>query len=150
LVIDAIALDASPLGRLVHPRLNTDILAWVDEALDAGIAIYLPEIIDYEVRRGLLAAGMTRSVQRLDEFKQALDYLPLTTPVMLEAADLWAQARRRGQGAADPKALDGDVILAAQARHIGATVVTENVGHLSRFVKAYDWRHTPVSELTGD
>lgn len=147
-MIEAIALDASPLGRLVHPRLNTAITAWVDEILEAGITVYISEITDYEVRRGLLAANMTRSVRRLDEFKQVLEYLPLTTPVMLEAATLWAQARQQGQGVADPKELDGDVILAAQARQVGATVITENVGHLSLFVAAYDWRDTPVNDLT--
>jgi len=35
--------------------------------------------------------------------------------------------------------LDGDVILAAQAEAAGATVVTENVSHLDRFVAAADW-----------
>jgi len=147
-VIEAIALDASPLGRLVHPRLNTDISAWIDEVLDAGIIVYIPEIIDYEVRRGLLAAGMTRSVRRLDEFKQALEYLPLETSVMLEAADLWAQARRQGRSVADPKELDGDVILAAQALQADAVVITENMGHLAQFVEAYDWQDTPVIKLT--
>lgn len=115
-MIEAIALDASPLGRLVHPRLNTDISAWIDDVLETGITIYIPEIIDYEVRRGLLASGMTRSVRRLDEFQQVLEYLPLATSAMLQAAGLWAQARQRGQSVSDPKELDGDVILAARAR----------------------------------
>jgi len=35
-----------------------------------------------------------------------------------------------------PKALDADVILAAQALQIGGFVATENVGHLSLFVEA--------------
>jgi len=142
-----IALDASPIGRLVHPRLNKDISAWLDEALRAGFTIYLPEITDYEVRRGLLAAGLTRSITRLDQFKQALEYLPIATPVMLEAATLWAQARKRGQSVADPKELDGDVILAAQARQVDAIVITENVGRLAQFVTAFDWRTTTVAEL---
>ncbi len=108
--------------------------------LAAGITIYLPEIIDYEVRRGLLAANMTRSVRRLDQLKVVLTYLPLTTTVMLEAAVLWAQARQQGQSVADPKELDSDVILAAQARQVNAIVATENVGHLAVFVQARSWR----------
>ena len=90
---------------------------------------------------------MTRSVRRLDEFKEALEYLPLSTSIILDAANLWAQARQLGQGVADPKELDGDVILAAQARQIGAIVITENVGHLAQFVRAYDWRTTSVEKL---
>ena len=144
-MIEAVALDSGPLGRLVHPRLNTEISDWVDGTLDAGVAVYLPEIVDYEVRRGLLAAGMTRSLIRLDQLKQALLYLPLTTNVMMEAADLWAQARKGGFSVADHRELDGDVILAAQARQAGALVVTENIGHLGHFVDARDWRTLDLS-----
>jgi hypothetical protein len=55
-VIKPIALDSGPLGALAHPRRNIDIAAWLDGVLAAGVVVYLPEIIDYEVRRGLLAA----------------------------------------------------------------------------------------------
>jgi len=41
---------------------------------------------------------------------------------------------------ADPKELDGDVILAAQALQVGGAIVTENVGHLAQFVEAKSWR----------
>lgn len=145
-MIEVIALDSGPLGRLVHPRLNARISDWLDVALAAGVTVYIPEIIDYEVRRGLLAAGMTRSIRRLDELKQVLFYLPLNTATMQDAADLWAMARRQGKSVADPKELDGDVILAAQARQVGAVVITENVGHLSIFVDARDWQKTSVTD----
>lgn len=145
-MIKLIALDSGPLGALAHPRRNIDIAAWLDRVLAAGGIVYLPEIIDYEVRRGLLAANMTRSVRRLDQLKAVLTYLPLTTTTMLEAAHLWAQARQRGQSVADPKELDGDVILAAQARQVGAMVATENVGHLALFVEAKSWRAIAVEE----
>ena len=65
--------------------------------------------------------------------------MPLTTETMLKAAELWADARRRGVPTADPKELDGDAILAAQAIQVGAVVATDNVGHLSRFVDARNW-----------
>ena len=96
--------------------------------------------------RGLVRAGLLPSVHRLDELKQVLEYAPIRTEAMLLAARLWAEARQAGQPTADPKALDGDVILAAQARLFneaidGAVVVaTTNVAHLSRFVPAADWQ----------
>ena len=71
-MIKPVALDSGPLGALAHPRRNTDIAAWLDRVLAAGGIVYLPEIIDYEVRRGLLAANMTRSVRRLDQLKAVL------------------------------------------------------------------------------
>ncbi len=55
---------------------------------------------------------------------------------MLKAAELWALARNRGTPTADPKALDADVILAAQTLQINGSVATENVEHLSLFVDA--------------
>ena len=48
----------------------------------------------------------------------------------------------------DPQALDCDVILAAQALAMDATVVTDNVGHLALFVEAKSWRDVPVAEDT--
>jgi len=67
------------------------------------------------VRRNLLLSELTKSVSRLDQLRQLLAYQPITTETMLRAAELWANARKRGKPTADPKELDGDVILAAQA-----------------------------------
>ncbi len=84
-------------------------------------------------------------MRRLDQLKAVLPYAKITTEVMLKAAELWAEARRSGQPTSDPKALDGDVILAAQALLAGeggdeVVVATTNVGHLVRFVSAKDWQ----------
>lgn len=64
---------------------------------------------------------------------------------MLQAATFWVEIRRSGQPTADPKALDGDVILAAQAHLLQdettqVIVATTNVAHLSRLVTALDWQ----------
>ncbi len=78
------------------------------------------------------------------KLKAALPCLPLTTAMMLRAARLWAQARRRGHPTADPKELDCDVILAAQASDANAVVVTDNIGHLSLFVEAKSRRDIAI------
>jgi predicted nucleic acid-binding protein len=139
-----ILLDSSPLGRIAHPRPSPEIAVWFQKILDAGAQVIIPEIADYEVRRSLLLAGLQKSIGRLDALKSLLTYLPLNTDVMLKAAELWAEARRVGLPTADPKALDGDVILAAQALSIGAMIATENVDHLSRFVEAKHWRDITI------
>lgn len=138
-MISVVILDAGPLGQLAHPRPHPEIAEWLERLLRSGAAIILPEIADYELRRNLLLEGLIESVARLDQLKIALTYLPLTTEVMLQAAELWADARKRGKPTADPRELDCDVILAAQALQAGAIVATENVGHLSLFVEAKSW-----------
>ena len=125
---------------LAHPKPNRDIAQWADRVLRAGATIIVPEISDFEVRRSLLLEELAPSVQRLDDLKANLEYRPLTTRVMLRAAELWAQVRKRGGPTADRHALDGDVILAAQAEAADAVVVTETPKHLDRLVTTVNWR----------
>jgi predicted nucleic acid-binding protein len=135
-----VLLDTGPLGRLAHPKPKADILAWSAGLIAAGDTLIVPEVADYELRRNLILTGLHASVAELDRLKAALLYVPISTPIMLKAAELWADARRSGHPTADPRELGCDVILAAQALDAGAIVATENVGHLSRYGTAQDWR----------
>ena len=59
---------------------------------------------------------------------------------------MWAESRQAKLPTADPKELDGDVILAAQGLLVGeggeeVVIATTNVGHLSRFVDAREWQN---------
>jgi len=133
---------------ITNPRASTaneECRRWLRALLMHSIRVVLPEIADYEVRRELLRARRRVGVQRLDRLNLTLEYLPMTTEAMRLAADFWAIARQQGRPTADDRALDGDVILAAQARTIASDrepviVATTNVSHLSRFVPAADWR----------
>ena len=139
-MIKPLLLDTGPLGKIAHPRPNPELLAWLVRMLRGPAKVIIPEITDFELRRNLLLEGLMESVRRLDELKAVLTYLPLSTRVMLRAAEFWARARKDGKPSADPKELDVDVILAAQAHEVRGIVVTENVGHLALFVEASDWR----------
>ena len=143
-----ILLDSGPLGMVTNPQAKGLPLAcqqWLKRLLARGERFAIPEIADYEVRRELLRAGLLKSVHRLDNLKQTLEYIPIQTEAMVLAAKLWAEARQTGQPTADAKALDGDIILSAQARLLTnetteVIVATTNVGHLSRFITASDWQ----------
>ncbi len=143
-----ILLDSGPLGMVTHPKatgVSHDCQQWLRLLLQRGEKVAIPEIADYEVRRELIRAGLVRSLRRLDDLKQTLGYIPIQTETMVLAARLWAEARQAGQPTADVKALDGDVILSAQARLLDnetteVIVATTNVGHLSRFINALDWQ----------
>ncbi|QGZ90516.1 nucleic acid-binding protein [Microcystis aeruginosa] len=143
-----ILLDSGRLGMVTNPKAKGLPLAcqqWLKTLLKRGERFAIPEIADYEVRRELLRANLLKSVRRLDHLTQTLEYIPIQTDTMLLAANLWAEVRKRGQPTADPKALDGDVILAAQAQILAnetaeVIIATTNVGHLSRFATALNWQ----------
>ncbi len=133
-------LDATPLGKIANPKIGIDISNWYQEMLVVGKEIIIAEIADYEVRRELTLRGLLKSINALDNLVILHTYLPLSTKTMRLASDLWADARKKGTPTADPKELDCDVVLAAQALSVNAIVVTENVGHLSRYVEAKHWK----------
>jgi predicted nucleic acid-binding protein len=142
-----ILLDSTPLGLLSRPERGATVLAiekWSREVLRAGHRLYIPEVIDYELRRELVRANKTAGLVKLDGLKTTLNYLPITTEAMLRAADLWAHSRRAGIPTGDPKKLDIDVILCAQALTLAVpsadlVIATINVSHISRFVSASEW-----------
>ena len=149
----AILLDTGVLGLVTHPSNSPEPASckrWFEARLQDGFRFYVPEIADYEPRRKLLHLDSKITLMRLDRLKSVIHYLPITTAAMLKAAELWAGARRSGLPTAPEAALDADVILAAQAAVLngagepeGALVVTDNVGHLDRFVAARRWRDIP-------
>jgi len=142
-------LDTGILGKFCHPnqQQNRPVADWLHGLLLSGresIQVFVPEIADYELRRKLLhlidkRQADAKSILRLDDLGRLLDYLPLDTETMRCAAELWAAARGKGQSTAGTEAIDGDVILAAQAILIDGTIVTTNRKHLSRFVATKEW-----------
>lgn len=141
-------LDTGPLELVSHPNAaikNKQAAQWLRGLLAADVAVLVPEIADYELRRELLRAGKARSVAVLDRYKASLGYVPLTTEAMLLAARFWATARQKGKPTAPDLALDADMILAAQAEVLRSggddvVIATTNEGHLSRFVPAQAWQ----------
>ena len=110
-----------------------------------GAQFAVPEIADFEVRRELLRMKHVRGLRRLAAIlgSPSVDVLALTTPAIRLAAEYWAQARQQGRPTADPRELDCDVVLAAQARIAFGSgndfiVATTNVRHLSLVVPAAD------------
>jgi len=151
----AIVLDSEPLGLVTQRQgvAKAELCrTWLESHLVNGDEIVVPEIIDYEVRRELLRAGKTESLDRLDKLAASgrVTFLTLRSADLRLAAELWARARVQGKPTAPDPALDVDVILAAQALNhgggdgsasAGLVVATGNVGHLSRFLKADLWQN---------
>jgi len=145
-----LVLDTMIVSALCTPKAadHQRIAQWLRDLLTlsgSSVGIVLPEVVDYEVRRGLLhiakrsGVGTTKALSKLDALGASCKYLPLSTPTMKRAADLWADAQIRGRPTGGPDTFDGDPILAAQALEVGGTVVTENVRHLAQFVPVRQW-----------
>jgi predicted nucleic acid-binding protein len=147
-----IVLDSEVLGMVSNPhpqkQQTIDCNRWLEMALLAGHTVCLPEIIDYEQRRVFLHQNWKESIDKLDALKQYLEFLPITTDVMLLAARFWADARKNDPHAPQKpqnQRLDIDMILAAQARvNISyahkVIIATANLKDIQPFADAREWR----------
>jgi predicted nucleic acid-binding protein len=130
---------------LTNPKLppaTVAILIWAKNMRVAGHRFIIPAIADYEVRRELERAQKPASITELNTWHD--EYLPLSDSALRLASRLWAQARNAGTSTADPKELDGDVLIAAQAVDLGLPasdfiIATTNPAHLSQFARCELW-----------
>jgi len=149
-MIKVIILDSGPLGLLVQRKgvIPADQCRdWFKNHLARGLRFVIPEIADYEVRRELIRISKFAAISDLDSLEVVPGaYAPLTTIAIRLAANLWAQARTGGFPTADPRELDADVLIAAQALSLGIVpadlvVATSNPSHISRFAPADLWQN---------
>jgi hypothetical protein len=134
-------IDSGVLGLLGNPN----------SLLSQGVYICSSEICDFEVRRSLVLASQKNteinSIQNLDELREIIDFLPISSALLKQAAYLWASARSQGIPTADDKSLDADMIICTQWQMLKAefpgryiVIATTNVKHLSRFSESKVWR----------
>ncbi len=144
-----LVLDTGVLGCLCHPRRHRDVRSWFRHAVREH-AFLVSEVADYELRRELLRIGAAASVARLDELGRELPYLQVSTALWRRAAAHWASVRNTGAITAPPEALDGDVLIAAQAIEEDSAVVTTNPRHfVALSVPAFEWHTVPLAEGAG-
>ena len=88
---------------------------WAYQMFNRGCTIKIPDICEYEIRRGLLFAKsknpdlITKKIKRLDSWLDIFDNLSLTREVLLEAADKWAFLQKQGKIRA--KGVDVDILV---------------------------------------
>ena len=146
-------IDSGLLGKLCNPNSSAEVDAirdWLYSLLAKGIFVVSNHICDYEVRRSLVLESLRKpninSIQDLNNLQDLITFLPLSSEVMKEAANIWAEARIQGMPTADDLSLDVDVIICAQYKLLAEeypgryiVIATTNVGHLSRFSEAKEW-----------
>lgn len=145
---DIILLDTGIIGLVTNPIATPEGAAcneWLQQKLSVEVRVLVPEICDYEHRRGLLRVGKMKDLAKLNALEAAVGFDPITSEIMRQAAEFWAQARKKGYSTADDKALDGDMILCAHAEVLSrqghrVVIATTNVKHLSLFTDARLWK----------
>lgn len=149
-------MDSGPLNEIIKPQPSTDVIRWLRFIDKNRIAVRVPEIIDYELRREIVLQYLvgkndsSKSINRLNKYRKTERFIPINPSVTLtDACEIWAELRYIGQGTSDVKNIDVDVILAAQALSMKkdfdeVIIVTGNLSDICRFcyldIKVWDWK----------
>ena len=108
----------------------------VQTAIADDRRVYLAQPVHYEVLRGLLKAGATRKLSIFEQvFAPQLDWLLLTDADWRLAAQLWADATRKGKQLSDL-----DYLIAALAVRLDAVIVSDDNDFDALPVKRENWR----------
>ena len=127
-------LDTDTLSYIL--RRNPAALEKMRQATEQQAELYLCPVVYYEVHRGLLYRDAKRQHERFEKLAAALRWMDFDRKMWEAAAFFWAEMRRKGHGLKS----DADILIAAYARILGATVVTHNTADFAPLnVAVTDW-----------
>jgi hypothetical protein len=156
-----VILDSGILSLLASPIQNSpeseeseifQCTRWLEYLLAKGVLVVTSEISDYEVRRELIRIK-SEGITKLDNLRDLIYFLPITTEVTQKAAKFWAEARQNHIKTSEDKNIDADMIITAQwsiltEEYPGRAVLiaTKNLKHLKIFAKdnAQEWRNIKI------
>lgn len=118
-------LDTNVASELI--RNPTGLVAQRVRA--AGSAICISVIVAAELRYGCAKKGSPRLLRRVEEFLKEVPVLPFDVPADSAYGDMRAELEAVGRPIGS-----NDLLIAAHAKTLGATVVTANVGEFRRIL----------------
>ena len=127
-------LDSNVVSQLVR-RPEGDLARRV-AALEAG-SFAVSVIVTAELRYGAHRRGSARLTRQLEAVLSAIDVLPLEEPGDRHYGAIRADLERVGRPIGH-----NDLLIAAHARALGATLVTNNLGEIRRVpdLAVEDWQ----------
>lgn len=127
-------LDTNVVSALIR-RPHSEFAAHVAALPRGSYAISV--IVASELRYGAAKRGSARLTERIEAVLQALDVLPLAEPVDRHYGEIRSGMEKAGQ----PIGLN-DLLIAAHARALDATLVTSNVREFRRVpgLTVEDWQ----------
>ena len=127
-------LDTNAVSHMIR-RPESDLARRVAALEEGDFAISV--IVAAELRYGVERRGSVRLMRQLEAVLAAIDVLPLEEP----AARHYGAIRSALEGIGRPIGRN-DLLIAAHARALGATLVTNNVGEFQRVpdLAVEDWQ----------
>lgn len=131
-------LDTDILSELLK-RKDEKVLQAAQRYLAQHRRVACSAMTVYEIVRGMQANKASRQLTEFLGMVNTSDIFPITMPVLMRAADLWAQGRNAGL-----PHHDADLIIAATALEERRILVTGNTSHYSWItgLQLADWRTT--------
>lgn len=124
----SVLLDTDTLSEIMkgkHPALTQQSRQYLEAHGHFTFSI----MTRYEILRGLKAKRATAKLAAFEQFCQVNQVLPMNDPIIVRAADIYADLKKRGQLISD-----ADILIAATAITHGLTLVTNNTAHYGRIV----------------
>jgi tRNA(fMet)-specific endonuclease VapC len=134
--MDEALLDTDILSEVLK-RKDRRVLATARQYLAQHQRLAFSAITVYEIIRGLKANRAARQLAGFLKTVGTSDVFPVSLPILMRAAELWADGRKLGHPHDD-----ADLIIAATALEHGRVLVTGNVGHFVWItgLTVEDWR----------
>ena len=129
-------LDTDMLSEVLK-RKDTVVLSNAERYLGEHQRMAFSAMTVFEIIRGMRANRATRQVVEFLKSVGTSDVFPVSLPVLMRAADLWAEGRNGGH-----PHNDADLIIAATALETQRVLVTGNTSHYSWItgLRLADWR----------
>lgn len=122
------ALDTNIVSYMLQD--NEKINKRADWATTNGHALIIPAVVDYEIRRGLLAKNYLKKLKKFEQLQQVIRVGEFDLTVWRKAAEIYAALSKQGKPIGTN--YDGDVFIAAYCVINGYTLITNNKDHFAR------------------
>ncbi|KYC36046.1 twitching motility protein PilT [Scytonema hofmannii PCC 7110] len=131
---DPVLLDTDTLSVIL--RQNPLVLAKAQSYLAQHSRFTFSIITRYEILRGLKAKTANKQLEAFEQFCTNNIILPLTDEIVVQAADIYAELRRKGAPIGD-----ADILIAASAMVNSMAIVTNNQSHFCQIsgLTVYNW-----------
>jgi len=122
------ALDTTIISYMLQD--NDKIKKQVDLIIKNGNVLIIPAIVDYEIRRGLLAKNYLKKLRKFELLQQEIEIGGFDLPVWRKAAEIYAALNKQGKPVGTN--FDGDVFIAAYCVINDYILITNNKNHFGR------------------